>query len=114
MSYPFGTVAEQLEDEESLLNFVKVANSMRILYPELAKGDAELVDNPATPFAVIKRTYNNSQLYMVVNASYSESWTVDYSEYGEVVNALLSRGGELKKNKDKKVEVPPQSIIFIK
>ena len=115
LSYPFGTVAEQLEDKDSLLNFVKYANSLRILYPELARGDAELILSPSTPFALVKRTYQDSSLYMAVNASYSESWNLNYSDYGEtVVNALLARGGDLKKNKDKTVTIPPQSIVFIK
>lgn len=115
MSYPFGNVTEQLADEDSLLNFVKKANRMRILYPELARGDAELVLEPATPYALIKRTYNNSSIYVAINASYSEDWNLDYSEYGEtVVNALLARGGELKKNKDKTVAIPAQSIVIIK
>ena len=115
LSYPFGTVAEQLADENSLLNAVKQANGLRLLYPELARGDAELIDNPSTPYALIKRTYNGSSLYMAVNASYSETWSLDYSAYGEtVVNALLGRGGELVKNSTKTVDIPPQSIVFIK
>ena len=115
MSYPFGTVAEQLADEDSLLNFVKKANRMRILYPELARGDAELMENPATPYAVIKRTYNNSSIYVAINASYSETWNLDYTNYGEtVVHALLARGGELTKEQSKNVAIPPQSIVIIK
>lgn len=114
MSYPFGSVADQLADEESLINFVKKANGLRLLYPELARGDAELIENSMTPYAIIKRTYNGSSLYMAVNASYMETWSIDYTPYGEVVNALLARGGDLMKNKDKTLDIPPQSIVFFK
>jgi len=116
MSYPHGTVEAQLANEDSLINFVKKANLIRLQFPELARGDAELVYNPSSPFAIIKRTYNGSSIYMALNSSITYPMEFDYSLYGEkVVGELCANGKVVRKSEGSTtIVVPTQGIAIIK
>ena len=114
LAYPYADVATQLQDANSLLNYVSKANNLRLCFPEIIHGDSELVVDKSY-FGLIKRTYNNSSIYVALNASMSISEEFDYSEYGEKVVAELCPEGNLKyKVKGKSIVIPPQSIAIIK
>ena len=114
MSYPFPDVATQLADDNSLLNYVKKANLMRIKYPQVARGDAELISNEKTPFALIKRTYNEESIYMFVNASTTQTYRLDYSEFATTVDDALLATGDLGYVNETTVDIPARSIVFLK
>ena len=116
LSYPYPDVQTQLNDPNSLLNYVKKANLLRIQFPEIARGDSTLVYNPSSPFAVIQRTYNNSTIYVAINASINTPMEIDYKQYGEnVVEELCTKNKVQRKEKDSTIIViPPQGIAIIK
>lgn len=116
LSYPYPDVQTQLNDPNSLLNYVKKANLLRIQFPEIARGDSTLVYNPSSPFAVIQRTYDNSTIYAAINASINTPMEIDYKQYGEnVVEELCTKNKVQRKEKDSTIIViPPQGIAIIK
>ena len=99
MSYPYESVVNQLDDNNSLLNYVKHANLLRIKYPALARGDSELIENPSKEYVLIKRTYQDETIYVFVNASNSKSYDLDYN-LGYI--------------NDHATKIPPQSIVILK
>lgn len=114
-SYPYASVANQLADSDSLLNYVKKANLIRLEFPEIARGDTELVDSSSDKtYAVIKRTYNGSSIYVIINASYSNTLTIDYSSFASKVCAELCVSGNVKREaKDStSIVIPTQSIVI--
>ena len=116
MSYPFPTVKEQLTDSNSVLNFAKKANLIRLAFPEIARGSFELVYNPNNAFAIIKRTYNGSSIYVVINASSATPVTIDYKAYGENIVAELCAGDKATYESlgSNNVIIPGRAIIIIK
>ena len=116
LSYPFGTVAEQKADANSILNFAKKANLVRLALPEIARGDFELVYSPSNQFVVIKRTYNNSSIYVAINASKSTPVTIDYTTYGTTPVAELCPSGHVTYEAEgsTNVVIPAQTIFIIK
>ena len=113
MSYPYPDVATQLADENSLVNYVKQANLLRIKYPQLARGDAELTLCEENPLAIIKRTFNNESIYVVINASLAQTYDVDYSEFATKVSDALLAQGELEYISDTAVRVSARSIVIL-
>ena len=116
LSYPFGTVKDQQRDSNSVLNYAKKANLIRLALPEIARGDFELVYSPSNQFVVIKRTYNNSSIYVAINASKSASVTIDYTTYGSKPVAELCPTGHVTYEAEgsTNVIIPAQSIFIIK
>lgn len=116
LCYPFKDVKSQLKDKNSILNYVKKANLIRLAFPEIAKGDFEQVYSPDASFCVIKRTYEGSTIYVAINASKTKNVTFDFTEYGEKVVAELCPTSYVKQNnkKVKVIEMPTQSIAIIK
>ena len=116
LSYPFGTVADQKGDANSILNYAKRANLIRLSVPEIARGDFELVYSPSTQFVVIKRTYNNSSVYVAINASKSSPVTIDYTTYGNTLVAELCPTGHVTYEAEgsTNVIIPAQSILIVK
>ena len=116
LSYPFATVNDQLRDSNSVLNFAKKANLIRLAFPEIARGDFELVSSPNNSFVIIKRTYNNSSIYVAINASKSTPVTIDYTQYGSKLMAELCPTGNVRYESQgsNNVVIPAQSILIIK
>ena len=116
LSYPFATVKEQQADSNSILNYAKKANNIRLAFPEIARGSFELVYNPNNQFVIIKRTYNNSSIYVAINASKSTPYTIDYTEYGTKLAAELCPTGNVtyESQGSNNVVIPAQSILIIK
>ena len=116
LSYPFATVKDQQGDANSILNYAKKANLIRLAFPEIARGNFELVYSPSNQFVVIKRTYNNSSIYVAINASKSTPVTIDYTKYGSKPVAELCPSGHVSYEADgsTNVIIPSQSIFIIK
>lgn len=116
LSYPFGTVKDQLGDANSVLNYAKKANLIRLSLPEIARGDFELVYSPNNQFVVIKKTYNNSSIFVAINASKATSVTIDYTTYGSKPIAELCPSGHVTYEAEgsTNVVIPAQSIFIIK
>ena len=94
-SYSFGSVEEQEQEEDSILNYYKQAMRMRNSHPEIARGEIEAVESVSPYVAAIKKTWNGSSIVILVNLSEEESFSVPLSMYGDVeVKTTLNVGAK--------------------
>lgn len=56
----------QMNNPTSLWNYIREINRMKSFFPEIARGKQEFVSAKAD-FTVLKKTYNNSSIYLVYN-----------------------------------------------
>ena len=74
-----GSVETQAADPDSLLNYVKQALKLRNTYPEIARGENAIIEECSSEeVLVLKKTYEGSELLIVMNISENAS-TVDLS-----------------------------------
>lgn len=73
-----GTVAEQLEDENSLLHYYCRLLTIRNTYPEIARGDYKALTYSEKNFGGFLITYNEEQTVLLHNTS-TEEMTIDLS-----------------------------------
>ena len=112
LKYPFGSVADQNKNESSLLNFYRKVFKTRLQNPELARGTCEIVSiNEEKNCGILKRTYNNSVLYMAINLSSAEEYELDVSSLnGEIVADLSALTSPF--YSDDKLIMTPYSILL--
>ena len=67
--YPMGSVAQQQEEESSLLRYVQKAMNLRNAFPEIARGTSQLLDSGDGDLCVLRRTAEDSSLTIVLNLS---------------------------------------------
>ena len=117
--YVFGTVDEQINNEDSILNYYKRANYLRNKYPAISRGIPELVDADSDlKKLVFKKSYDDSTIGFIINYNEKENLEVNIEDYGfsEVINELVidksnSYVGRLKNNN---INIPPHGIALIK
>lgn len=73
--YPLGNVADQREDSNSLLNYVRRAMNLRNAYPEIARGTTELLGCDDSSLCMMKRTWEGNAVTIVINLSKDEKRT---------------------------------------
>ena len=111
--YPYGSVKEQENDANSLLNYFSKAYKYRLENPELARGSSEIYyKSDDDSYGIIKREYNGSSLYIAMNLSSSLTGEVDLSKLD--VEAV----GDLSINdkpyyKGNSLVLPPYSIVLL-
>ncbi|MBR6525003.1 MAG: alpha-amylase [Clostridia bacterium] len=93
VEYAYPSVEEQMEDEASILNYVKEMNRLKLQYPIIARGENEFVYSDAY-VCVMKRTLNGESVYIAVN--FSGSKTQQFTLSGETLRicAELEAGEE--------------------
>lgn len=67
--YPLGSVAEQEEDPNSLLHYVRRAMHLRNAVPEIARGTTTLLDSADSDICIMKRTSEEQSVTIVLNLS---------------------------------------------
>lgn len=104
-NYPNGTVEEQINDENSTLNYYKKANYLRNYFKEIARGEIELIKSDKdNGLLIIKKTYENNSIYIAFNFSQNKNNEIDLNEINvkEVVGQLVTDNtkfiGKLKNN----------------
>ncbi len=65
--YVFDGVAEQLEDDNSILNYYKLCNNARNAFPAIMRGTAERITYDDTEVLVMKKTYDSESVTVVIN-----------------------------------------------
>lgn len=117
-SYLYGTVADQLDDESSFLNYYKQALHMRNLYPEIARGEvADLSSEELTAVGIIRKTYEGSSIIIALNLSQEEQTVLlDKGEYGisDLGEYLCVDSTQQVKYSSGTLTLPPQSIAVLK
>ncbi len=79
--YPFGTVADQLEDKNSLLNYVARANAIRRSYPVIARYVAEQVyASRSEDLCIVSKGEGENKIFIVWNANTLSQHQIDLSE----------------------------------
>lgn len=112
----FPSMEEQLEDETSMLNYVKAAIRLRNVFPEIARGDIEVLPEITdTAIAAMKKTYEGEQCIILMNAS-SEKKTVTLSKK----NGYEEIAGQLTVNETdpvlegENITLPPYGVVILK
>lgn len=81
--YPLGTVATNLNDKDSLLNYIKRANAVRRAFPQIARNYGEQVYlSEDDTFAIIKKGTGSDAIYIAVNLSHDYETKFDLSTIG--------------------------------
>lgn len=88
--YPFPSVEEQQADENSLLNFYRSAMQLRNRFPEIARGNSELLDSSSGDICLILRTWQDSSVLIAVNPSGN-----DHDISADVLGQYSSLSGQL-------------------
>ena len=112
-AYAWGSVKDQKDDPNSMLNYFSKCYRLRLENPEIARGTCELIyQTEDESCAVLKRSYNNSDVYVVMNFSTTLENAVDVSGYNAKVVGDLSVN-ETPYYQDGKLVMPPQSILIL-
>ena len=116
-SYLYPSVAEQMEDEGSILNYYKEAMELRNRFPSIARGDVTYYpDGQNNYICVITKEYEGEKITIVFNMdTFEQTVTLDTATLGftELVGELYASGGEMKCENGTLV-MPPQSIAIFK
>lgn len=118
----YGSLEEQQSDENSIYNFVKEVVKLRNIYPEIARGDVEFMEEYSDDaVCVLKKTYEDSEILLVFNLS-SEAQTLDLSGVelsGKTASDLemggiLLTGDETITWEEGTAEMPLYSVLILK
>ena len=114
----YGSLEEQMADENSIYYFVKEGLKLRNTYPEIARGETIMVEELSDDdVVVLQKTYEGSQLLIVMNLSDTEkvidltSVALNQKEAGDLtVAGMLITGETSVLWEDGKVTLPPFSM----
>lgn len=109
--YYFPSVSEQQEDPESLLNYYRAAMWLRHANPEIARGTSEVLDSGNPEICIIRRTWEESAVTIVVNPSTN---THSVEAVGELVGQLDATQEYVCQNEDGTLTMPPYSIAILR
>ncbi len=83
VKYPLGTVAANLKDKDSIINYITRANALRRAFPQIARNYSENVYlSDDRSFAIVKKGEGDDAIYIAMNISQTGSFTMDLSELG--------------------------------
>lgn len=117
--YPYPTVKEQLEDSNSILNYYKKVLLIRNQNPEIARGEIKLIakDTDDLDYLFISKTYNGSEIGIVINFSQYNNLVINPSEYGfsKVTGQIVIESSQyVGEQKNGSIVMPPFSIVILK
>lgn len=116
--YYYPSVEEQMNDENSILNYYKRAMELRNRFPSIARGDIEYYpDGQSNYICVITKTYKDEKITIVFNLdTFEQTVKLDVSTLGfsELVGELYTTDGEFSYDGNGTLIMPPQSIAIFK
>lgn len=117
VEYPYGTVKENMENQNSLYHYYKKANYIRLKYPCIARGETvEILTDKENATLLIKKIYNGEEVGILFNFSGLRNITTDITQYGfkDVVSQLVAdnENGYIGKTKEG-IILPPYSIAIL-
>ena len=117
-SYYYPSVAEQKNDDGSILNYYKEAMELRNRFPSIARGDVTCYPAGQNNYiCVITKEYQGEKLTIVFNMdTFEQVVTLDQNAlgYSELVGELFAAGGEFTFDETGALVMPPQSIAIFK
>ena len=115
-NYIHDPVDTQLKDENSILNYYKKANLLRNQNPEIARG--EILDtsysDSDTGILVMNKSYEDSEISIVINFSSSNSYTYNLDLDEEVIGQLVVDVDNYMTLEENVLSLPPLSIAIVK
>lgn len=114
----FKSVEEQQKDDKSIWTYVRDAIKLRNIFPEIARGDAEdIEDVKDDDIFAVKKTYNGSSIIILANTSSKESKNVKLSrdkfKYTNI-KGMLAVTNDKPYQSDDTIVLPPFSIVILK
>lgn len=110
-----GTVASQLEDENSLLRYYCRLISMRIRYPEIARGDYTAVNLGSTQCGGFSISYEGATIGVLHNVGEGDAFTVDLAQAGLPFTQLCEVIGQSEAKLDgTTLTIGPQTSVILK
>ena len=92
-----GTVAEQLKDKDSLLNYYSKVISIRNKYPQIARGTYKVLNLNSSNLGGFEIEYNGETSYLIHNNSPDEI-TVDTDIFNSISDSIGLNNASLKNN----------------
>ena len=89
-SFLFGSVADQLKDNNSILNYYKLCNNARNAFPALMRGTVSRTKKDDSSILYITKTYKDEAIKIVVNLA-DTSKTVEEIE-GTLAQSICVSG----------------------
>lgn len=114
--YNFPSVAEQEEDIDSKLNYVRKTNYLRNTIPEIARGSSkEIVSDSENKYLILEKEYNNNSIYIVFNFSDQEN-KIDLSSvnYNEVIGEINLNYNDKSSFSGNSIDAKPYSITILR
>ena len=113
----YGSLEEQLEDPLSIYNYFKKAIRLKNMYPEIARGSVDFIDEISTEdICVFNKQWEEENIWIIYNISQNEN-VVDVSSLSDsklkICGSLLTQEGELALE-DGKITMSPYSIVLLK
>lgn len=111
----YGTVKDQMDNENSILYYYRNANRIRNKYPSIRKGTVEVVDNSNKEIVFIKKTFEEDACYIIINFGDIKN-TIDLSELNlDKINyeALLVDNNEQIKLSNQQLTLPHHAIVVV-
>lgn len=110
----FGTVSKQLKDGNSLVNFVKQANNIRLAYPTIVKGTITNSNiSSENSILTIDKSIDNDSIRIVYNFDHNGRKTYSISDSYNTILAELDGSKEKVKKSGNEISIPPMSILFL-
>ena len=109
---------EQLEDENSILNYYKMAMRLRNAFPSIARGKVENHQIDGNSYVcVVTKEYQDEKITIVINLdTFEQKITLSASELGfsEIAGELYAMDEGTASYEDGELTLPPYSIIILK
>lgn len=107
--YLFGSVKDQLANNNSILNYYKLCNNTRNAFPALMRGAAERVSYDDSEVLIMKKTYGGQSVTVVINLSVNDK-SVNGIE-GNLAQSICVKGN-IKKS-GSALKMPKYSIAIL-
>ena len=82
VKYPYGTVADNLKNKDSLIKFITQANAIRRAFPAIARDYGEVIYDDDDCVGIIKKGDGKDAVYIAVNLSHVMGAQINLSQYG--------------------------------
>lgn len=116
IQHSFEPVIKQQEDQNSLLNYYKKAINIRNKYPEIARGDQELIEYENHEILILNKKLDD-EITLVYNIS-KESQVLKLADVNlqdkKISDSLLTNNEQKVKIKNNQIEIPPYAILILK
>ncbi|MCR4622766.1 MAG: alpha-amylase [Clostridiales bacterium] len=110
--YSYPGVYEQMQDENSPLNYFRQINALKKAYPVIMTGRSQEVFL-ADKSCVIQRALGDDTLYIAINFDPAKTAEIPLEGNYTLAGTLLANGGEVTLESDGRLTMPPYGIALL-